>query len=247
MSRVRRTADVDYLVREYLAGKSTNQLSHEVGLTRGSIDMRLRERGIKLRSQSESETLKWSRMTPEQVSRQVAAANAASRGTPKSFAQKCKTAITVESNGRMNSDELLLSILLCEREIICTPQKAIGPYNCDLAASPVAVEIFGGHWHWEGKHFARLDQRVRYILNAGWHLLMIPNTFKSPLTPAIANYVATYIQEARRDPTRRREYRMVWCAGQFTSAGYADDDHISIEPPLGGGFEMIASYDACRP
>jgi len=128
--------------------------------------------------------------------------------------------------------ELELAGMLSERGIETTPQLAIGPYNCDLAARPVAVEVFGGHWHWHGHHLARVEERFRHLMDAGWNILVIPVNFSSPLTAAVADYAASYIKATRRDPPAICEYRVVWRAGEFATSGCADDDEISIEPPF---------------
>src|SRR5690606_37643437 len=111
---------------------------------------------------------------------------------------------------------------------------AIGPYNCDLAVHPVAVEVFGGGWHWHGAHYARAEERFRYIMNEGWYVLVVVVGFNGrfPLTPAVGDYVASEIERARRDPSLVGQYRVVWGAGEFSTGGRLEDDHFSIEPPF---------------
>ena len=123
-----------------------------------------------------------------------------------------------------------------------TPQHAIGPYNCDLGAYPVAVEIFGGNWHWSGRHLLRSPERFRYILNAGWHILVLHITRRCPVTIEIADYVAAYVDETRRDPARRREYRVVGRAGELLTAGSVDDDEITIIPTFTSGRDSLGRY-----
>jgi hypothetical protein len=54
----------------------------------------------------------------------------------------------------------------------------------------------------------------------------------SPMTQAVADYVAAYIKQARSNPSAPREYRVIWGAGQFSTSGGLNDDNFSIEPPF---------------
>ncbi|GAG79305.1 unnamed protein product, partial [marine sediment metagenome] len=61
---------------------------------------------------------------------------------------------------------------------------------------------------WHGYHFAVVEKRFRYILNAGWTILVIAVSKLYPITSETADYIAAFIQRARRDPSLRRQYRM---------------------------------------
>jgi hypothetical protein len=132
--------------------------------------------------------------------------------------------------------------MLEERGVSCIQQQAIGPYNCDLGAFPVAVEIFGGNWHFSGAHLARSEERTRYLLNAGWHVLMVQATANHPIDAATADYIAVYVKEARRDLSVLREYRVIRGAGETIAGGSANDEHISIVPTLKNG-KYVVSQD----
>lgn len=227
--------DIDDLVREYLAGRSQKELSDSLGVSRPAIRRRLVERGIEVRDPSEAERTKWQRMNPEVRARQVAAAHAAARGRRRTDADLCQRALTRQERGLgISGLEKRLASMLEERGLATVAQEAIGRYNCDLGAFPVAVEIWGGNWHWYGRHIARTEERFRYVLDAGWHLLVLHVTNRHPLSEGLADYVVSYVEKARRDPAARREYRMVWRGGELTTAGRADDDEISVVPPFGG-------------
>ena len=222
------------IVTLYNAGTSINALAKQFRVSRPTITNRLELTGIKLRNQSESETLKWNKMSPEMRENQVEAAHEASKGRVMPIEEKIKRARTVEKRlYNVSPYEITLAEMLLERRIKTIPQKAIGPYNCDLAAFPVAVEVFGGNWHWSGRHLRRIKKRINYILNAGWSVYMIPVTASWPLTDAVADYCAAYIEQARSDKAFTCEYRVVWGAGKFETAGTLDDDDVSIEPPFG--------------
>lgn len=117
-----------------------------------------------------------------------------------------------------------------------TLQKAIGPYNADLAAYPVAVEIFGGNWHARGRHAARFPDRVRYFLDQGWNLVIVwvldRRRWQSaiPLTPAAADYIASFVQLTRRDPSTRGQYRVIWGDGKEAATDGLDLNELALVP-----------------
>lgn len=235
--------DIDYIVEEYLAGKSEYALANELGVSRNVIRTRLLEADIEPRSHSEAGLVRAAQMTPAERMAQAAAAHEAATGRPKTFEEQCLAALTRQHNRvGISRNERRLAKMLSRRNIIVVPQEAIGPYNCDLGAYPIAVEVYGGNWHWHGHHLERVPERFRYILNAGWHILVVADTQSFPLTEDTADYVAAYIQAARSDPTLRREYRVVWGAGEFTTSGSLDDDEISIEPPFTTTRDSLGRY-----
>lgn len=243
----RKQIDADYLVREYLAGASELALSKALGVNRRAIRRCLIERGITPRTQSEAERIKWRLMPADKRRAQVTAAHAAVRGTRKSIESKIAHAKTVEAKQlHISPLERAFGWLLEDRGIVVTHQRAIGPYNCDLAAEPVAVEIFGGNWHFSGRHLARTPERFRYLMKAGWHVLAVVVSEDTPPQP-LADYIARYIKRARRNPAARREYRVIRRGGQTLAAGGVDDDNVSIEwafanrrNPTTGRYESIA-------
>lgn len=223
----------EHIANLYAAGMSEKALADKLQISRRAIRARLIEQQVDVRGRSQAETMKWAQMTEQQRFEQTAAAHRAARGVVMASSSMEQRATTVQSIGRVRSAyEQRLTVMLQERGINVVAQDAIGPYNCDLGAYPVAVEIFGGKWHWYGHHLARTEKRFRYIMDAGWHILAIAVNDVFPLTASVADYVTTYIQEARRHPSRRREYRVIWGAGEFATGGCIDDTHISIKPPF---------------
>src|SRR5262245_54841047 len=160
----RREVPIAQLIMEYESGISLYELGKRYGVSVPVITRRLHEHGIRRRTQSEQEQEKWRRFSPEQRKQQTAAAHAASRGRKISLDTLIYKAQTLQQQGRMQPLEKQVYEWLQERRIPTIPQQAIGPYNCDLGAAPVAVEIFGGNWHWHGQHAARLLKRLDYIL-----------------------------------------------------------------------------------
>ena len=230
----RHSLPVQEMARAYVSGLSENALAERYGVDRNVVRRRLIEAGASIRGRSEAEALKWSRMSTAVRKRQVAAAHQAARGRRHTLAEKMLRASVVQAKGLHRSpSEDALGDMLRARGIETIAQQAIGPYNCDLGAAPVAVEVFGGEWHWNGRHLLRTPRRFRYIMKAGWHLLIVhvtPRRF--PLTEATADYVAAYVKRMRRQPTARREYRVIRATGELEAAGGVDDEKIAIIPAL---------------
>jgi very-short-patch-repair endonuclease len=214
------------VARRYEAGESEWALSVAYGVSRSAIRARLRLHGVDIRGIAESERLRGQRMTPEQRARFAELAHANLAGLKQTFESKCRRAQTRERKLLGTSPaELQLAEWLTERGWDATPQKAIGPYNVDLALDTVAVEILGGSWHM-GK--ARHATRTPYILNAGWHLVFIwVDGRRFVLETAAADYVVALAQEARRNPAAIREYRVIRGDGREVTRGSADADDFS--------------------
>ena len=217
----------------YLGGVSENAVAKHFGVSRAPIQRILAELGVQRRSQSESESLKWSQMTSAQRARQVAPAHRASTGRIRSLEEQCRTAQTRECRKTHVSP---LENALCRRlrkhGLKPIQQKAIGPYNCDLAIHPVAVEVFGGHWHWYGQHRRIFEKRCRYILNAGWSVYILPISVNDPLSESRVSDLIAYLEAARRNPPSACEYRVVWSAGEWEVRGTINNHEIAIDPPF---------------
>ena len=230
---VRTGLSEDDVIRLFESGVGIRGIFENHGFVVAATKTILKSRGIPARDRSAQQLARMQRASPEERLQLASKAHEAVRGRKRSDSEGIKAARTIEARGAHDSPiESALAQMLLERGICTTPQQAFGQYNCDLGACPVAVEVFGGNWHWSGRHLARTEKRTKFLLNAGYHVLMVAIQKRFPLTPAVADYVASYIKQARANPTARREYRVVWGAGEFTTAGCLDDDHFSIEPPF---------------
>ena len=223
-------SNLDDLLRRYLAGESENQLSKEAGINRDTFRRRLIQAGIIPRNQSQSETIKWKNMTAEERLRQVKAAHNAARGRNISFDELCRKASSKEGSltYHVSTEEKMLAGWLNELGIVVIHNLAVGPYNCDLGAGPIAVEVWGGNWHPKITEV----KRTKYILDSGYSLLIIDtDKHRFPLTRAVTQYVIALLQEASSDPTGRRQYWMVQGDGELIFKRF-NDDNISLEPPF---------------
>lgn len=230
--RIKRLPAAD-IAAAYRAGESEYSLGLRYGVARGVIRKRLVEEGVKLRDMSTAGKVRARRMTPEERAAQAAAAHEAVRGVRHTEEQLLTRAVAREGKGLCDSPgELFLMAELRKRGVEPTPQKAIGKYNVDLSVAPVAVEVLGGGWHYTKRHHA---VRTPYILNEGWCLLFVWNhEGQSALGSGAADYVVSYLEEIRRDPSLVGEYRVITGRGQLLAAGRAEDDEFTLVPPPRG-------------
>ena len=223
MSRIIEVRNINELIQRYQSGESILKLSGDLGISRGAITNALKRQGIHLRTQSESEKLKWSKMTPEQRVNQISAYHDAIRGGKRGSTDLNARAISRQRTcSQQSATERIIVKGLKLAGIELTPQLAVGKYNLDIAIQepPVAVEIIGHN----GRKWTSIDsryhrQRIPYLLDEGWHVLMIiiDNNHRK-LTEGAINYIITFTKELRAKPALWREYRVISGNGDFNPA-----------------------------
>ena len=223
------------IVARYLAGESVNALANAYGVSRGStgpIEVRLKAAGVTLRGPAAARQIMAAERTPEQNRANIQAAQAAIRGTHRSVETKSKAAATRELRQTHISDhERALAAELTSHGVIVTPQKAVGPYNVDLATGTVAVEVFGGGWHAYGLHRKRASERLRYILDQGWNLVIIwTSAERWQLTSAASEYIIAFSKLTSSDPAIQGQYRVIWGDGQEVRPADLKFDDLSVKP-----------------
>lgn len=224
---------VSQIISLYISGYSEKRIAKIFKVSRSVIRRRLLQRNIRIRSQAERIKIVWEKMSRNQRKLQVKSAHTTRKGMKVTWETKCKHAKTVEKNpSNFSHYEIKLKRMLAERGIQTVHQKAIGAYNCDLAAFPVAVEIHGGGWHSTGRHALRFKKRIRYLLKCGWFVYVVPIDKSFPLTETVADNIAFYIKRIRRDKPKLCEYRMVWGAREFAITGSLKDDNFTFKPPF---------------
>lgn len=218
----------DEIIRRYQAGESSDMIAPDYNVTGGTIRHRLRHFGV-TRSRSEAKRLHMQRIGPEGRQQITAAAHDAVRGMVRTDADLAARALGKESTGTLNSDEQRLwRILEPFGELV--GQKAVGPYNVDIAVNgAVAVELFGGRWHLNGRHAARFDERVRYLFDQGWALVIVWNTHPRTLTTDVADQIGPFVDEMSRHPSPGGQYRVMWGDGKLCARGSHDVDELTLE------------------
>jgi hypothetical protein len=233
MSRKIEIPNIDNVIERYESGVSLNQLSKEVGIARITLTRRFESLGVNLRSQSDSERLKWSKMTETQRKRQVQKAHEASRGRLVSTAEKIKRAKSAYLNNfKKGRHELELIELLRDFGYDAVSQLNFGIYNLDISVHglPIAIEIQTSNHQLlrRPKHI----QRTKYILGRKYFLIyVIIDQSKNPLRLyAIANKIISYLNVLSLDKSIVGKYAMIGRDGKpFPSSCYDFNGHTRIE------------------
>lgn len=220
----------EQIVRQYLAGASEFGLSQQYGVSRGPITRILTNAGIQRRGMSEAGEVRNRRMSAEERKLQVLAANRAARGRSIGQREKARKALEKEARGLHESEgETLIAGLLSERGVAPIAQRAVGVYNVDLALVPVAVEIVGGSNY--PSRQAIYAERTPYILDEGWHLVLILDDQRiAPLGAGAADYIVAFLDEVRRNPPATSQYRVISGDGEVHAARGREDDEFPLVP-----------------
>ena len=132
------------IVKKYESGLSENKLSKEYLVSRKTIRRILCESGVHIRSQSEAELIKWSRMSNEQRLNQVKNCHSAVRGAAKTDETKHRIAVSRQRNTPdwyIGVGEKEFKEILSLNAIDFEYQKPVLGYNLDFFIDGVAVEL----------------------------------------------------------------------------------------------------------
>jgi hypothetical protein len=229
--------NIKEIVDSYHQGIGVKAIADRLGICRQAVNRALLSQGLTPRNRAEQQAARMKRSTPEQRAQWAKAAHDAVRGKKKSFEELCAQALGRQKKAThaapRSAYEQQLRDMLLSRGIITVPEMAVGPYNVDLAALPVAVELHGGGWHRYGAHIRRKKDRFDYILDAGWHIVAVfVHPIWYPLCESAADYVVAFIEQMRRNPSARREYRVIWSGMEGDLSGHAHNDDFTLEPPF---------------
>jgi very-short-patch-repair endonuclease len=223
----------DFICSAYADGASENELAKMHDCSRVVIKRILERHGIPRRDNANANRLMMAGRTPEENARNAQAAHDAARGSVRSWEQRCELAARRHGTVPALATELLYAAWLRMRGFEIVHQHAVGPYNCDLTipAACVAVEIFGGNWHGTGKHAGMFAERAQYVLDQGWLLVVVwVDQAKKRLSEASADYIGALAEQARRDPSLRGQYRVVWGDGEVVPTEGRQLDEFATVP-----------------
>ena len=212
MARKLEIPNLDDLVKRYRSGTSFLQLSHESGICRNVLGRRFRELDIPLRSQSEQEKLKWQTIKLDRaaVVRQMSRAWEGRRGSHDPLERRIRRAKTnYERLLHVGRHERALYEALRDRGMPVSQQTQVGTYNLDLSIDPpgIAVEVQLS-WLRGGKSVR--PQRLEYILDQGWTLVIIVTWRKRPLNiSALADDLCALADRRSADPSLWGQYRVI--------------------------------------
>lgn len=231
--------DESAVISFYQSGNSENATAKRFGVSRNVVRRILTAHSIPIRSRSAAESLKWSRMTPSERAKQVSAAHAASKGREVTIRErKLRAKVREERMTHQGAGELFVYAALVDAGYSPIRQKAVGIYNCDMTVDSVAVEVWGGGYHFFGEHAARNEERTRYLFDRGFHVIAITTLNRIPITQETTDCVVRFIEAARRDPAMVRQYRVIRGAGELLAASCADSHQIPLEPTFGRRFDF---------
>jgi hypothetical protein len=216
----RRDLDVDYIVSEYLYGKSVKALSAELHVTRDAIALRLKNRGITPRNRSESMYNRMAQTPPEERQRLAEAAHEAKRGYVNS-AETCHRMAESKCKrvGMFESDFI---DALENAGISVTPQEPFLGYNLDLGCGDIAVEI---HSQCASPLSSKFIKKLMNCVNAGKSMIYVWFDPRRPaVTDACYQQVIATIQAFRRDPPVRSKYWVIRGTGELYASGSFDGD-----------------------
>ena len=223
MARVIVFPNIDNIIKDYLSGVSVNKLAQQEGVSRNVIDRVLKKHGVKLRSQSEAESMKWSFMSEQQRKRQVQKAHQATKGRFISTSEKIKRAKSAYNTAHKTG---LYEKKLCKiiSQIGYTPQiqKNFGIYNLDIGIKelPIAIEI-QSNGHSKLTNRKNLN-RAKYICSRENFLLyIIIKQREEPCFKSLRNYLISFFEQISGDKTFLGKYGMISSNGEpFSSPRY---------------------------
>jgi len=214
--------DIDNLLKMYQSGMLLCEIGDELEVSWQTIRNRLLKVGYPVRSMSETRRISASHATQEERRRRAQAANTAVRGMRRTMEDLCKRARGKElMQSHVTRIEIVCAQMLVDAGFLCINQKAIGPYNVDIAITkpPIAVEIFGGHWHCSGRHADRFRKRFDYIINAGWLPVIIWVTRDYPLEIGAIKYIVSISKKMCGGESVGRKEHMIFGNGKTTLVG----------------------------
>lgn len=228
-----REVDSKDILDLYNGGMSVKALSKKFSCSRDVIKNRLLKLGVVPRGRSESMYLRMAQSSPEEIAALTEAAHIAAKGRSCTFEERCKVAATREKLviGASRTEEILRNWLESDG-LTCCPQKAVGPYNIDIAVDEgrIAVEVFGGNWHCSGNHAGRFKERTEYLLDSGYFLVIVWVNLQHPLEVGAAKYIVSLSEKICRNEAVGGKYRVIWGNGERSPTGEEKFDYRSIVP-----------------
>ena len=162
---------LETLNQSYSDGESILQLSKAFNIGRPAVTRLLKQSGVQLRSQSEAETVKWSKLrrNPSAVARQLEAAWTARRGSKdKIETQLARAQANYQKKFHVHQGEDAVGNALSDKGFKVEYQYPVGVYSVDVAIPElrIAVEVIASNW--KPRHADHLNKRTAYLLNQGW-------------------------------------------------------------------------------
>src|SRR5574343_2066919 len=222
--------DADSILASYRSGVGCVGIARKLGVSATVIARLLRKLGVHIRNRSEQQQARMDNSTPEQIAHLTRNAHAATKLRKKTDDEIRKMAATRFRNGTVKTSALeeAFDEFMRNRGHNGLRQTPVDKYNADFIFENVAVEIFGGCWHWTGDHLARSKDRIKAFLDSGYHLIIVACR-SGGIRPVCADKVISLLNEFRRNESAIRHYRMISSNGDEVIRGSSEGDNLTIE------------------
>ena len=140
-----------------------------------------------------------------------------------------KKARTKQTNAIMNKSEKVVFNALNKTEFDCVPQFAFGAKNMDfgIPSISVAVEVLCRGTFQLYINNGQVSDRIIELSNRGWHTYIIVSDDSDSIEAGGIDDMLAWLDFIKRQPTARRQYRMVRSPSNLLAAGCSDCNHIS--------------------
>lgn len=221
--------DVDNIVKLYQSGLSEKALAERLNVNRGTIRRRLLQAGVVCRGRSESMYVRMASLTADERQALTNAAHKAVRGKKQTYQQLVNRAKAREgSTSNLSPYEREIAAEFALRHLPNIPQKAVGKYNLDfLVGERIAFEIFGGNWHFYGRHALRFGERDKFVRDSGYVPVYCVIRRRDFDAVSVCDYLVRLLQVLSSDPASVREKYMIWGNGDDISADCFEFDNLS--------------------
>lgn len=141
-----------------------------------------------------------------------------------------RSAASKESSGQLTKGERAFQDIMVKLGYELLPQMAIGVGNVDfvIPTHSVAVEIsFRGTFH-KYVRSGWFENRIRDLGDCGWHTYVLATLDTESFLRDGVEDICAWLDFIRRQPSTRRQYRVVWRAAHLVATGCSDDEKFSF-------------------
>lgn len=218
-------------VADYVSGMSCLAVAKKYGVPRGVITRELSKHGIKCRTGSEANYIRFSKMTSEQRQQMVRPAHLARQGSHDTEEVLIKKALIKESKTCFFGpceNEFYNALCGVGYEVI--RQKAVYIYNVDFMIDrTIAVELTVGTVKFQGRASTQ-KTRIKKLSDCGYTVVTITaateDCFRASLDKIISD-----LQFISRNPTSSGQYWVIRCRFQNTIVGRNHGKFTAIKVP----------------
>lgn len=192
----------EQMVSMYQNGESENAVAKFFEVSRNVVRRQLERFNVKPRTQSEAESLKWSKMAEEQRKIQTSSAHKASKGVPKSTDAKitiAKARERIKYDYLIGPGEIKFIQQLINRGIDFVHQKAVKFYNVDVAVGNIAVELTASRCRYTNFNPKEI-KRAKNLLECGFHTLAVQFDTEETLVECTDDIIRTIYEMSSLEP-----------------------------------------------